>query len=144
MVHQSREVTQRLPDWRARLLAYIARVSTERFAYGSNDCSLFAAGAVEAMLGIDYAVGYRGRYSTLDEGMAELARNGFDNVPEMLGTLFPRIPISRAAVGDLAIIKTSEGPAIGVVQGPGIYLVGFNGLRVVPLAEGRFAFRVGT
>jgi hypothetical protein len=44
-------VIRRLPDWPEKLAAYIADNRAARFAWGVNDCALFAAGAVLAMTG---------------------------------------------------------------------------------------------
>lgn len=55
----------RCEDWHARLAAYVFDAGRTPFAYGSHDCALFAAGAVEAMTGTDLAAGWRGIYRTL-------------------------------------------------------------------------------
>lgn len=43
----------RLHDWEHRLTRYVTEVACTGFAHGSHDCALFAAGAVEAITGID-------------------------------------------------------------------------------------------
>jgi len=59
----------RLPDWRPRLVSFVNSVRARPFAYGTHDCALFAAGAVEAMTGVDLAKDWRGAYSSLKEGL---------------------------------------------------------------------------
>lgn len=52
----------RAPDWEERLSVYLDRVIEEPFKWGSHDCALFAAGAVNAMTGTDPAADLRGTY----------------------------------------------------------------------------------
>lgn len=42
---------RRLHDWPERLAAYLARQLNTRFEWGTHDCVLFAAGAVQAITG---------------------------------------------------------------------------------------------
>lgn len=43
----------RKPDWEKALWAYINEASAKSFVYGKHDCVQFAAGAFEAMYGVD-------------------------------------------------------------------------------------------
>ena len=58
----------RLHDWEHRLTRYVTEVACTGFAHGSHDCALFAAGAVEAITGIDPGARWRGRYSSFKGG----------------------------------------------------------------------------
>ena len=42
---------KRLSNWPSRLAEYVAAAVNRPFAWGSNDCVLFAAGAIEAQTG---------------------------------------------------------------------------------------------
>lgn len=132
----------RLPDWRSRLAAYIERVRRAPFAWSTHDCCMFAAGAVEAVTGADPAAELRGTYGDLAGGMTALGRAGFAGPVDMARALFDRVPPALAQVGDVAVVDTPEGPALGVVQGPSIFVVGPEGLRTVDLLAARLAFRV--
>lgn len=44
---------RRLPDWPERLAAYIEQRRHQPFAWGSNDCATFAAGALAAMTHVE-------------------------------------------------------------------------------------------
>lgn len=132
----------RLPDWQARLVTYLHAARLRPFAYGRHDCSLFAADCVSAMTGQDMAVPWRGRYTTLRGGIRVLRRAGYRDHVALTASLFPEIPPLSAQPGDLAVVPTDEGPALGVVQGEAVYLLGPTGLGLVSLLLAQRAFRV--
>lgn len=135
----------RLPDWRARLAAYVAPLWRTPFQPGQLDCGLFAAGAVEAVTGVDLAGELRGAYATVEDGMRLLAaRDGVRDPVEKARQRFPRIPVAQAQVGDLVALALPDGPALGVVCGARVYAVGPEGLVTFDLLDRRVrtAFRV--
>ena len=132
----------KLINWHARLAAYLAACRARPFAYGEHDCALFAAGAVQAMKGVDPALEWRGRYTTQRGGLRVLRRAGFRDHIEAVAAQFPEIPVSSALPGDLAAIGTEDGPALGVVQGAAIYVLGPGGLGLMPRSAATRAFRV--
>lgn len=131
-------------DWRPSLASYLHEVARKPFAWGENDCALFAAGAVCAMTGKDFAADYRGRYTTLLGGMRLLKKAGFTDHAGMAATLFDEIHPSQAHVGDIAAIEIEDGIALGVVQGERIYVLrpDEDGIGTVPLLDASRAFRV--
>lgn len=133
---------QRRSDWLARLNAYIAAAHGRAFEYGKHDCALFAGGAIEAMTGEDLAAPFRGAYSTLGHGMKAVMRAGYNGPFDLLRAHLAAIPIAQAQVGDLAMLKTPAGPAIGVVQGARIFYVTDRGLLTVGLLDASIAFKV--
>ncbi|NTG07160.1 DUF6950 family protein [Rhizobium rhizogenes] len=137
---------ERKYTWRSDLSAYIHSVAKASFEWGGHDCALFSAGAVEAMTGVDIAADYRGRYTTLAGGLRLLKRKRFDNHADLAASLFDEIPVAMASVGDIAAIKVDTGGiyALGVVQGPRIYVVrpGEAGIGTVDLMAAERAFRV--
>ncbi|PWE29960.1 hypothetical protein DDZ14_16085 [Maritimibacter sp. 55A14] len=132
----------KLPDWRPRLLAYVTAAAREPFVPGTHDCALFAAGAAEAQTGRDPAEGLRGTYSTLTEGLRRLGALGHADHVEMAAAHFAEVPASFAQVGDLAVVATDEGDALGVVQGEAVYVLQKSGIAMVPLTAAHRAFRV--
>lgn len=121
---------QRLKGWQGRFTAWLAGVSREPFSYGRHDCALFAAGAVEAMTGEDFARDWRGRYSTMRGGLRVLRKAGHADHIALARALFPSTVTPKA--GDLAVISTPEGPALGVVQGQFVYAPAAIGWALVP------------
>lgn len=132
----------RQPDWKLRLIQYLSEAARTPFAPGRHDCALFAAGAVEAMTGMDYARPFKGRYTTLKGGLRILREAGFADAVALAAAWLPEIAPAFAAPGDLAVIDTAAGPALGVVQGAGIYVLTPDRLGVVPLLGASRAFRV--
>ncbi len=54
----------RTVHWATRELhAFLSARATAPFAWGSNDCALFAADAIQAFTGTDIAAEFRGRYT---------------------------------------------------------------------------------
>lgn len=133
----------RRPDWRHRLVAYTAEVTRASFHPGRHDCALFAAGAVEALTGADYAAPYRGRYTTERGGIRILRRDGYrDHIALAAAHLRKRAEGERARAGDLAVIPSDAGPALGVVQGAAIYVLSPAGLALVPIGAAVMIFEV--
>lgn len=132
--------------WRSALAEYVRKVSTKPFQWGEHDCALFAAGAVQAMTGEDFASGYRGKYKTLAGGLRLLKRKGFANHADYAASLFEEIHPSAAQVGDIAAIDIEGGVALGVVQGERIYVLrpDEDGIGTVSRLSASRAFSVPT
>lgn len=92
----------RLINWRSRLHTYLAGLAQTPFQPGTHDCSLFTAGAVEAVRGDDPAAPYRGNYTTVAGGLALLAADGYADQVEFITANFPEKPVLEAQVGDIA------------------------------------------
>lgn len=139
----------RRPDWRERLSAYVLTVRAARFAPGTFDCALLAAGAVEAMTGQDPAAAFRRRYRSVQGGLKRLRETGHDGIEAAVAALFPPVPVALAGVGDIAVLA-AEGPAVtagaevalGVVEGEHILVVTGAGLGFGPLLSAQRAYRV--
>ena len=131
----------RLHDWRGRLAAYLDQTARLPFAPGRHDCALFAAGAVEAMTGIDHAKGWRG-YRTLKAGRKKLAEAGYADHIALIADKLDEIPPAFAAAGDLAVVDGDEDAALGVVLGEMVAVLRPDGRGLVPLTEAKRAFRV--
>lgn len=116
---------QRLPDWDARLAAYLEEIRACPFAWGRHDCCTFGAGAVLAMTGVDPMPEFRGRYRTQLGSVRALKRFGAGTLDATLDTKFVRVAPSLAQRGDLVM---SAG-AIGVVWNSVLIAVGSEGAR---------------
>lgn len=132
----------RRPDWKPRLIAWLAEVARTPFAFGHHDCALFAAGAVQVMTGRDPAARFRGRYRTLKGGLRVLRAAGFDDHIALAASELAEVHVSRAAPGDLAVVPTTEGDALGLVQGEVVYVLMPGGLGMTPMSQASRAFRV--
>ena len=134
----------RLPDWRTRLHQYLCIARTRPLRPGHHDCCLFGAGAIEAMTGVDLAAPYRGRYTTFAGGRRVLRRDGYADHMALIAAHLPEAHVSTALAGDIAILPTEDGPAVGVVGDGGVaYVLGLHGgLALCPMAPVQRLFKV--
>ncbi|TMV07331.1 hypothetical protein FGK64_21960 [Arenibacterium halophilum] len=131
-----------MPDWRPRLAAYVAQVSSRPFRPGRHDCALFAAGAVQAMTGADPAAAMRGTYRSLEDGKALLKAQGTPSLGALLEANLTEVPPAYAQAGDLALLREGDAEAMGVVQGERVYCLTPTGLALVERARMLRAFRL--
>ncbi len=133
-------MTRKAEGWQARLAAYLNDCSRRPLVYGQHDCALFAAGAVQAMTGLDLAADWRGRYATLRGGLRVLRAQGYADQVALAAAHLPEAATPRP--GDLAVIDTPHGPALGVVQGAMVYVLGEDRLSLVPVSAAIRFFEV--
>lgn len=103
----------RLPDWEARLSAYVAAVRDRPFEWGEHDCSLFAASSAEAMTGTDLAAAYRGAYSDREGAAVALRKHGAGTLLRTLSAALERRKPSKARRGDFMWFKGAVGVCMG-------------------------------
>lgn len=133
---------QKLVDWRPRLRAFLAAQAEAPFAYGSADCGAFAGGAIEAMTGENPHAKVAGKYKTMAGALRALKRLGHDDHVAYAASLLTEIEPLYATFGDIAVVDSPEGPALGVVVGAHIEVRAPGGRGVVPLTDAVRAFRV--
>ncbi len=131
--------TTRYPDWPIRLNKYIAKVQHDPFVMGKHDCCTFAAGAVEAMTGIDPMEEFRGKYATWREAVTALKALGENKLQATLVAKFGE-PIGGAYAqkGDVVMYEGACGIMLGLF---GMF-IGGNGLMYVRLRNIDCTFRV--
>jgi hypothetical protein len=134
----------RIKGWEKRLASYVSDCATMPFRPGKMDCGLFFMGGMEAMTGRDISKPFRGKYRTIKKAM-EIARSlGCDDHVEYVASILEERPSPlMAQVGDCAVVDDVNGsPALGIVQGEHIYVMGLNGIGIVPLTEAKRVFIV--
>lgn len=114
---------KRFPDWPQRLARAIDERLATPYAWGQNDCALFAADLVRAVTGQDFGKPFRGAYTDEAGAQAMLAAHGWADIEAMADTLLPR-RTERPRRGDLALRAGDFGPFLGIfwqrgVIGPG-------------------------
>lgn len=115
-------------DWRSRLSAVIEGALKRPFEWGRHDCGLFAADAVMSMTGTDHAAAWRGRYRTAIGALRLLRRSGYEDHVACVAAHLAEIHPTLASVGDVAVVASDDGPALGVWTGPGVAVPGHSGL----------------
>lgn len=127
------------------LYGFVDSAKHRPFAWGQNDCCLFAADCVLAICGVDIADEYRGKYSTaLGAFRAVKKYGGLEAAIERAcaSAEFPQVSVDFARRGDLVLFDTEHGPALGICLGVDSWLAGENGLVCVHTNQCRKAWRV--
>jgi hypothetical protein len=135
----------RYPDWPTRLAARLDEVRHLPFAWASNDCCSYAAGAVLAITGVDHMEPHRGKYKTKVGAARMLAKaGGLEGwVRRCLGE--PLQAPAMAMRGDVVMFAQPEpyGPhALGICVGPHIAAPGEHGTQLLPMSVATLAWRV--
>ena len=134
----------RRSDWESRLAREVANGHRRRFAWGAFDCALFAADCVRAMTDVDPAADWRGRYDSASGAVAVLPRGllvAVANAARRLG--MEEIPTAFAGRGDLALLRTDAGLALGIVAGAWTLLPApARGLAATPTLDAWKTLRV--
>ena len=132
----------RLSDWRERLHDFLSENARTPFQPGFFDCSLMTGSALSAMSGTDPAAPYRGNYSTIEEGLALLQADGFDDHVAFASSLFPEIPVLSATEGDVAVVRQGNLTGLGIVLGSTIAVASGAGIVQLPLTAASQMFQV--
>ena len=135
---------QRRPDWPERLAEAVRAARGRPFAWGRHDCALFAFDCVRAMTGVDHLAAFRGRYRSAKGAARALKRiGGVETLEELVVGIFGQPePIVAAQRGDVVLLDTERGPALGVCLGARSAFAGPDGLAYAPTASARAAWRV--
>lgn len=141
----------RIENWEFELERFLNERRSKPFAWGSNDCCLFACDAVSAITGIDLAASFRGKYASAAKaykvirtfaggGLRELA----DKVAEQHAIAAHEFPL-LARRGDVALFETAHGATLGIValNGAEIWAPDCAGLAAVALMRCSRAWRIG-
>jgi len=136
-------VPPRLADWPERLHAYIESRRHEPFAWGRNDCAMFAAGAVCAMTGarlgslLPAVWGSKGDAAHL---LADLG--GIEaGAVRMLGEPLRGLPARFAPRGSVVLVPIQQRLTLGLMMGRDVWCApGEAGLVFRPAAEVRIAW----
>jgi hypothetical protein len=121
--------------WPSLLTTFIEERRLMPFAWGRNDCCLFAADWVQICTGCDPAHELRGKYSTA-LGAARILRElgGVRGVIQRMGEPLglQRIKSVQDQRGDLVVADTGNGESIGICIGAHAAFVGEKGLLFAP------------
>jgi hypothetical protein len=106
----------RLDDWQDRFFAYLEATRLTPFAWGTNDCCLFAAGSIDAITGSTFTAQLAAAYTDEASALAYIASFGSLDaaVSSWLGDA--KAP-NFAGPGDIVIANLEMGPTVGVCLG---------------------------
>jgi hypothetical protein len=131
----------RFHDWQLRLEAFARERQAMPFAWGRNDCALFAADAVLCMTGVRLLPNMRG-YSTARDALRLIdGAGGLRGIAcHALGGFI--LPV-YARIGDVVLHRTGKREALGICNGGTLIAPGRQGMVAVPLSNAVAAWRVG-
>ena len=126
-------------DWRARFDALIAARMGQPFAWGTQDCCLFAADCVVISGGADPFAERRGTYSDAAGALRALVEVGGI---ECAGARFgaPILPL-MALTGDVGLVPCGEREALAICADSVWLAPAATGLAALPLESARMAWR---
>lgn len=133
---------QRKTDWQEALSDLVLARLSLPFAWGTNDCAIFAADAVLAMRGDDPLADLRGQWNdTASAARVIAAQGGLAAAMDARG--FVGVGAMFAQRGDIVLHKTQDGHhGLGVCVGDCIMAPAELGLVRKPVSEGIEAWRV--
>jgi len=133
-------------NWKTALANFIDSRSDDTFQWGVRDCCLFAADAWLLICGIDLAATFRGRYSNRKEAYILLKDKysgglleGMKRESSLLD--LEEIKINFRQNGDLCVVDTSLGDALGIIWNGRAVVQGLDGLIRCPNASIKSVFR---
>jgi hypothetical protein len=139
----------RLPDWPLRLEAFVSQRQGQPFAWGVQDCALFAADAVQALTGVDVAPPALRQHRNARAALRSLqVHGGLQAIAQAaLGTPIPPV---LAGVGDVLLLSSNHvatvhpgRPMLALCNGGNALAPGLQGLVSLGLHRATHAWRVG-
>lgn len=131
----------RYHDWQLRFEAFVRERWSQPFAWGSNDCVLFAADGVEAITGEHLCPELRTHVD---------ARSAVRLLQELGGVraiadraLGPQILPQQALIGDVVVVPAGKREALAVCNGGTALLPWPRFVAAVSMRQARAAWRVG-
>ena len=128
----------RVPDWPERLSAWVEHHRARPFAWGTHDCVLFAAGAVEAVTGARPPLPHWGSHEEARSALREVR-----GLRHALDARMPRVPVAQAQRGDLLLVAQPGDPLLAVCVGDKWCAPGEAGLMFGRVLDARMAWRIG-
>jgi hypothetical protein len=119
-------------DWMLRLERLMSERRAMPFAWGSNDCCMWAADAVQAVTGRDPAADLRGTYTTQEAALEVIEQAGGLRALAA-ARLGLEVPVVAAQTGDVGLLEQPTGDqALCVCMGGHWQAVAPHGLWAVP------------
>lgn len=134
----------RRENWPTELANYIDKRSKMPFEWGTNDCCTFACSWVHILVGFDPSVEFR-CYHDAKSALKLLKEEGgveviAVNVCQQWG--WPECPPLQAQRGDVVLMDTPQGAAMGICLGSRCAFPGVDGITFKLTGEVRRAWRI--
>jgi len=127
------------PGYIEALLLFVAERRLTPYAWGTNDCVIYAADAAVVVTGVDPLGDLRGTWATEAEAMAVLAAEG--GLVAAMDARFSRVRRNFEQRGDLALVRDADGqPSLAVCMGAYASAPGETEGLLVPANQIRLAW----
>jgi NAD(P)H-hydrate repair Nnr-like enzyme with NAD(P)H-hydrate epimerase domain len=114
-------------DWAAQMFAVIDAHQDSEFAWGVNDCCLFAARVVDAMCGTAHEKTLSEKYNDEASALAYIKESG--GIAAAVDTFIgPHKTQGRPARGDVVLFNGANGETLGICVGEYIAAIAENGI----------------
>jgi hypothetical protein len=118
-------------DWAAQMFAVIDAHQDSEFAWGVNDCCLFAARVVDAMCGTKHEKTLAEKYNDEASALAYIEESG--GIAAAVDTFIgPHKTQGRPARGDVVLIHYNDRDALGICVGGEIAVQNTDGVAYIP------------
>ncbi len=135
---------RRFDNWASRLDEFLKNDGP--LEWGKSDCCMFACNAAICISGVDPAKDFRGRYSTELGAKRILKRRGglLAHVEKEAAKYgIKRVPPLKAQRGDIVLIDTQLGDALGIINLRGsVSAQGFERIVQKPITSVKAAWRI--
>lgn len=135
----------RFPDWQRRLNQFMLGRKADPFVWGENDCALLVCDAVQEITGTNMAEEVRGKYES-EESARSLMGSSLAAYAANVAAKheLPETDWKHLRRGDVGLIDTKDGGALGIVWMPGyLSFPGPSGLESVPVRMARRGWLIG-
>jgi hypothetical protein len=130
----------RRDNWNESLNHVIDVWARVPFEWGRYDCALWAAAAVQAQTGQDFAAPFRGRYRTGAGAMRALRQHGAGDLEKTItAALGEPVPVAMARRGDIVMHSNAAGVCMGSHS---LFMTEGEGMTRLPTLECTQAWRV--
>ena len=125
------------------LAKFLAENQHRPFCWGSWDCCLFAADAVQVQTGIDYAADYRGSYRTELGAARLLKRHGHDSIRDAItAQLGEPLPATLCHRGDVVLVEHNGVEAAGIIYAGKVMVLGDDGIEAHAMSYANVGWRI--
>lgn len=132
---------KRREDWDIRLHQWHRQTLDIPHDWGRNNCAFRAAGAIEAMTGVDLARGYRSKVRSEKSFHALMRERGWKSMADIADAFLPRTETPRR--GDLVLLEGPNGDFFGIRVGKTAVGPTQRGLEHVGMTQVKAAWKVG-
>lgn len=128
-------------DWQLCLEAFVHERKSMPFAWGTNDCTIFAADCVQALTGVD-VVPAEARGYTTERQAARILKERGGLIGIATAAMGEPLPPLLAGIGDVVLSKAGAHDMLAICNGGTCIAPGPDGLVHLGMATATMCWRV--